>query len=348
MLENLRRKSLSNQYVDLDNHFFFKQGHAMYNGTSAISIHHQHLQGKNLKASFEDSYDLVGNYYQVKESIKNFSNTSSKIQFNMNFCPKGQSILKKDDDTPIQTISVNSFLLAEHEITQELYQNVMDSNPSAKDSVGSKLANQYPVENLTWYEAIEFCNKLSEIQGFEKCYTLENVVSEKISSDPMKPFRPKTRIKSADVLWDRTKNGYRLPQVKEWKWAAKASTENQWSGTNLENELTDYAWYEKNSQGKTQPIKKKLPNGWGFYDMSGNVEEWCWDSKQITNTATNKAEEQRSIRGGSAKKELKAIKINQAKSELPTYTNSHLGFRVARTPYISDVALSVSIFGKAW
>ena len=80
-----------------------------------------------------------------------------------------------------------------------------------------------------------------------------------------------------NAVCDLNKNGFRLPTEAEWEWAAMGGTEHKWAGTNDKNELGTYAWYDANSNDKTHQVKLKSPNGYGLYDMSGNVVEWCWD-----------------------------------------------------------------------
>jgi formylglycine-generating enzyme required for sulfatase activity len=172
---------------------------------------------------------------------------------------------------------VPSLEMGETEVTQELFQAVMGWNGSKfKDSP------QNPVETVTSYDCVSFCNALSKLLGLEECYRI---------SDEKKNGR---HIIGAKVKWDESKNGFRLPTDNEWVFFAKAGTNNEWSGTNDENALDQYAWYEKNSGDKTHPVGDKLPNEWGLYDMSGNVWEWCLYDPEI-----NTLERVDVVRGGS-------------------------------------------------
>ena len=243
MLENLRRKSLVKTYIDPIHLTKFEQGHAIYLDSFSIVQHKQRLSTKKTDKSFSSTFDIVSKGFRL------IPNTLDKVKFNMLYCSIGTFIMVHENEQRHETIE-RPFLLGETEVTQELYEKVMGENPSHFNS-----NPQNPVECVSWVHAIVFCNKLSKLQGLDQCYN----------------------------AWgcDFSKNGYRLPSGKEWEYAAKAGTENRWSGTDDENQIKDYAWFDGNSNNVTHPVKTKKPNEWGFYDMSGNVSEWSDDEKKL-------------------------------------------------------------------
>lgn len=155
------------------------------------------------------------------------------------------------------------------EVTQELYKSVMGENPSK-----FKGEKNLPVENVSWYDAVVFCNKLSEKEGLVPAYSVDGETDvEEWGYAPHKSAEFKPEIK-----WNKKANGYRLPTVEEWQYAAKGGQNYKYSGS---DDLDKVGWYGEIEGlvaiGKTHPVAQKTPNGYGLYDMSGNVWEWCWD-----------------------------------------------------------------------
>jgi formylglycine-generating enzyme required for sulfatase activity len=201
------------------------------------------------------------------------------------------------------------FLLGETEVTQELYQAVMGYNPSEFKTNGAKK----PVENVNWYEAIMFCNKLSEMIGKRPYYEISNVNTVK---------NKKKQITSANIQINENSNGFRLPTEKEWEYAAKAGTNNKYAGCDNDDDLKNYGWYMVNSSRSTHPVKTLLPNEWGFYDMSGNVRGWCWDEYD-KNSAS------RVLRGGGWSPYASFLRSAYRDYESPGGRNDFVGFRVS-------------------
>ena len=143
-----------------------------------------------------------------------------------------------------------SLLVALIPVTQNLYELIMGNNPSRFKGA------RRPVENITFWQALEFCNRLSREEGLTPAYTL--------FEDRGKPA----------VEWIQSSNGYRLPTEAEWEYVAKAGKENSFSGG---NQLEDVGWYQRNSYNQTHTVGQKNANEWGIYDLSGNVWEWCFD-----------------------------------------------------------------------
>ena len=157
---------------------------------------------------------------------------------------------------------------AKTETTQELYETIMGENPSY-----FKARLQNPVENMSYYDVVYFCNKLSLAKGLQPVYSVNGSIycSEW-------DYIPHQNDGLGKITMINTANGYRLPSLEEWHYVAKGDDNYIYAGS---NNINDVAWYINNSNETTHPVGEKKPNSYGLYDMSGNVMEMCTDSSNI-------------------------------------------------------------------
>lgn len=214
-------------------------------------------------------------------------------------------------------MTVSSFCIGATEVTQAEYEAVTGKNPSGfKDE-------QHPVENVSWYDAIKFCNARSKKEGLTPCYT----------------------ISGTNVSWNRTANGYRLPTEAEWEYAARGGNKSRGYTYAGSNSLSDVGWYEDNGGGSTQAVGQKKPNELVLYDMSGNVYEWCWDWKgdypaSAKNDYTGPSSgEERVVRGGYWRNSAPLFTIREAEDHNDD-TWSDFQVPKAKYPSIRDCSVS--------
>lgn len=223
----------------------------------------------------------------------------------------------RETDEVQHEVTLGSYLIAKYEVTQAEYTALMGTNPSHFKG------NDLPVEMVSWFDAINYCNALSSKDGLTPAYMIEGT----------------------EVIWNREANGYRLPTEAEWEYACRAGTDSPFStGRNItveqSNWYSSYPYIEGEGGGayrrQTVRVSEFEPNQWGLYNMHGNVSEWCWDIYGAYQTGGQSdptgAETglNRVSRGGGWYDYAKHVRSAYRSVAPPDYTDYKRGFRLAR------------------
>lgn len=209
----------------------------------------------------------------------------------------GTSTLRDEGTGTTWTVVVDAFRLAPHPVTRELYEAVCGEVPAG--STGPRT----PVTDVSWLDAVRFCNLLSDAAGVQRCYTG--------GDDP----------DGLDVVLDSAATGFRLPSEAEWEHACRAGTVGVRYGG-----LDEIAWYRGNSGGEVHDVATRAPNAWGIFDTIGNVWEWCWDLYDPAVYGPY-----RSFRGGGWADVPRSCRASCRRKSHPTFRIDDLGFRLARS-----------------
>lgn len=243
---------------------------------------------KDLDSFITDTMSIVpGGTEQIRRFRDNVKWLSS--DYKMCIPSKGNN-----QEQTLETVKVNSFQIARYPVTNQLYNLIVGSE------VSDEAIQFQPKVDVSWYDAIHFCNRLSRYFSLTEYYSLDDI---------------------SEVSFNPDSNGFRLPTDAEWQYACKAEKKAyQYS------DIDKIAWHEGNSEGHVHNVGEKQPNGWELYDMLGNIWEWTWD---LYNQETYPG--YRIFRGGGFADESRICGATTRRKSHPDHLLDDLGFRLARS-----------------
>ncbi|MCX4637241.1 formylglycine-generating enzyme family protein [Streptomyces sp. RPA4-5] len=219
----------------------------------------------------------------------------TRTEHEMVAVPPGRVTLSDRRTRRSWPVELTPYRLAPCPVTQERYAQVTGERPS------SARGDRLPVEGVSWWDAVRFCNALSAQEGLAPAYRLDTDTER--------------------IEWDTAADGYRLPTEAEWEHACRAGTTAARYGR-----LDDIAWHRGNSHERIHEVGGRQPNAWGLSDMLGNVWEWCWDVYDAEVYGSYRV-----LRGGGWFDERWSCRASVRRRSHPTFRIDDVGFRIARS-----------------
>lgn len=231
----------------------------------------------------------------------------------------------RPNEQPVHSVHITRpFYVAKYAMTFEEYDLFCDDTVGiSRPRDGGRGRGAQPLSGVDWYDAVAYCNWLSEKEGLTPCYDV------------------KGRLTQCDFSAD----GYRLPTEAEWEYAARGGQKSQGYEYAGSNNVDDVGWYEGNSGKQPHPVGQKQPNELGLYDMSGNTWEWCWDwygedyyasspasdpTGPSSGTGPHISDAERARRGGSYRESSDCVRVAYRSADGASYPGDN-GFRLVRT-----------------